>query len=83
MILLIIANVCNWVVAVIGLKYPDKDFATHLLIIFMANTTLYTLFYIIMKVNVVQSPRDVNEHFEFSSCAIRNGSDCRPRYSSR
>nr|CAD7449892.1 unnamed protein product [Timema bartmani] len=42
-------NVCNWALAVYGLLYHLGDFATHLLMIFMANLMLYCIFYIVMK----------------------------------
>ncbi|XP_044738030.1 SID1 transmembrane family member 1-like [Chrysoperla carnea] len=48
--LLFVGNVCNWALAAFGLYHHEHDFATHLLAIFMGNTVLYTLFYIIMKV---------------------------------
>lgn len=50
MALLVIGNVCNWALAIAGLLHHDRDFATYLLAIFMSNTLLYTLFYIVMKV---------------------------------
>ncbi|CAG2054663.1 unnamed protein product [Timema podura] len=43
-------NVCNWALAVYGLLYHLGDFATHLLMIFMANLMLYCIFYIVMKI---------------------------------
>ncbi|KAJ9594365.1 hypothetical protein L9F63_014207, partial [Diploptera punctata] len=49
MVLLILGNACNWVLAILGLLYHLKDFATYLLAIFMANLLLYCLFYIFMK----------------------------------
>ncbi|KDR19041.1 SID1 transmembrane family member 1-like [Zootermopsis nevadensis] len=49
MVLLILGNVCNWALAVLGLMYHLRDFATYLLSIFMANLLLYCLFYIVMK----------------------------------
>lgn len=50
MVLLVLGNLCNWALAVAGLLHHDKDFATYLLAVFMSNTLLYTLFYIVMKV---------------------------------
>lgn len=47
--LLLIGNICNWALAAYGLFHHDRDFATHLLAIFMGNTVLYTMFYINMK----------------------------------
>ncbi|XP_066991155.2 SID1 transmembrane family member 1 [Anabrus simplex] len=49
MVLLILGNVCNWALAVVGFLYHLKDFATYLLSIFMANLLLYCMFYIVMK----------------------------------
>nr|CAD7203883.1 unnamed protein product [Timema douglasi] len=49
MVLLSLGNVCNWALAVYGLLYHLGDFATHLLMIFMANLMLYCIFYIVMK----------------------------------
>lgn len=49
MVLLILGNLCNWGLAIAGLLHHDKDFATYLLAVFMSNTLLYTLFYIVMK----------------------------------
>lgn len=46
----VLGNVCNWALAVLGLMYHLRDFATYLLSIFMANLLLYCLFYIVMKV---------------------------------
>ncbi|GLH03025.1 Sid-1-related C [Gryllus bimaculatus] len=42
-------NAANWALAIYGLMYHLKDFATYLLSIFMANLLLYTMFYIVMK----------------------------------
>ena len=52
MVLLIIANLVNWGIAGYGVYRRSPDFASHLLLIFMANLLLYMIFYIIMKVNV-------------------------------
>lgn len=49
MVMLVIGNVCNWALAILGLYHHDLDFATYLLAIFMSNTLMYTLFYIMMK----------------------------------
>ncbi|XP_069691138.1 SID1 transmembrane family member 1-like isoform X2 [Periplaneta americana] len=49
MVLLILGNVCNWALAILGLLYHLRDFATYLLSIFMANLLLYCMFYITMK----------------------------------
>ncbi|XP_046979593.1 SID1 transmembrane family member 1-like [Schistocerca americana] len=49
MVLLTLGNLCNIALAVLGLKYHLRDFATYLLSIFMANLLLYTFFYIVMK----------------------------------
>jgi len=43
-------NVCNWVLAIVALRYDLQNFATYLLSIFMANLLLYCMFYIVMKV---------------------------------
>ncbi|XP_012263684.2 SID1 transmembrane family member 1-like [Athalia rosae] len=50
MALLIIANVCNVALAVVGNMHHEKDFDTYLLAVLMANLLLYTFFYIVMKV---------------------------------
>ncbi|XP_015588840.1 SID1 transmembrane family member 1-like [Cephus cinctus] len=50
LILLIIANLCNVGLAVVGNMHHEKDFATFLLAILMSNLILYTFFYIIMKI---------------------------------
>jgi hypothetical protein len=50
MILLTLANLANWAIAAFGVIRMDQDFASHLLIIFMANLFIYTNFYIIMKI---------------------------------
>jgi len=49
MILLALANVTNWSIAVYGILRQPKDFASYLLSIFMVNLVLYLIFYIIMK----------------------------------
>ncbi|XP_046592495.1 SID1 transmembrane family member 1 isoform X1 [Neodiprion lecontei] len=49
LVLLIIANVCNVLLAVYGNMHHDKDFDTYLLAVLMANLLLYTFFYIVMK----------------------------------
>ncbi|KAF2899903.1 hypothetical protein ILUMI_06286, partial [Ignelater luminosus] len=48
-ILLIMGNLCNWALAVVGIYHHERDFATYLLAVFMSNTLLYFIFYIIMK----------------------------------
>lgn len=50
--MLVIANLWNIALAVIGNIYQEKNFATFLLAILMSNLILYTTFYIIMKVCV-------------------------------
>ncbi|KAJ3650386.1 hypothetical protein Zmor_016489 [Zophobas morio] len=49
MCLLVLANLCNWALAIWGFYGHQKDFALFLLAVFMANTLLYFFFYIIMK----------------------------------
>lgn len=49
MVLLILGNAANWGLAVVGIMNHQKDFATYLLSVFMANLLLYTMFYIVMK----------------------------------
>jgi len=49
MILLTLANLANWGIAALGVYKMSQDFASHLLVIFMANLFIYTMFYIIMK----------------------------------
>ncbi|XP_028165167.1 SID1 transmembrane family member 1-like isoform X1 [Ostrinia furnacalis] len=48
-VLLALANVANWALAVYGLYEHNKDFARHVLAILMGNTFLYTIFYVCMK----------------------------------
>lgn len=50
--MLVIANLWNIALAVIGNIYQEKNFATFLLAILMSNLILYTTFYIIMKVHI-------------------------------
>lgn len=50
--LLILANLCNVVLAVFGNMHHDRDFATYLLAVLMSNLILYTFFYIVMKVTL-------------------------------
>lgn len=50
--MLVIANLWNIALAVIGNIYQEKNFATFLLAILMSNLILYTTFYIIMKVYI-------------------------------
>lgn len=49
-IIILIANLVNWALAVLGPMYIIGQFATYLLAIFMVNLILYTTFYISMKV---------------------------------
>lgn len=49
MVLLVIANACNWALAVLGVYHHERDFAIYLLAIFMSNTALYFIFYVVMK----------------------------------
>lgn len=49
-IMLVLANMCNVGLAVLGNIYQENNFAIFLLIILMSNLILYTLFYIVMKV---------------------------------
>ncbi|CAH0761707.1 unnamed protein product [Diatraea saccharalis] len=48
-VLLALANIANWALAIYGLYEHNKDFARHLLAILMGNTFLYTTFYVVMK----------------------------------
>ncbi|EEB18039.1 conserved hypothetical protein [Pediculus humanus corporis] len=48
-LLLIVANGCNWGLAIGRFFYKIENFSSYLLSIFMVNLMLYTLFYIIMK----------------------------------
>ncbi|CAL7951792.1 unnamed protein product [Xylocopa violacea] len=48
-IMLVVANLCNVALAVLGNIRHEKNFATFLLAILMSNLMLYTIFYIIMK----------------------------------
>uniref|UniRef100_A0A8D0GJ83 SID1 transmembrane family member 1 n=1 Tax=Sphenodon punctatus TaxID=8508 RepID=A0A8D0GJ83_SPHPU len=49
MALLILGNLVNWSLAVFGLVYRPRDFASYMLGIFICNLLLYLAFYIIMK----------------------------------
>ncbi|KAK5638986.1 hypothetical protein RI129_013281 [Pyrocoelia pectoralis] len=49
MVLLILGNMANWGLAVWGIYNHERDFATYLVAVFMCNTMLYFLFYIVMK----------------------------------
>nr|CAH7761580.1 unnamed protein product [Callosobruchus chinensis] len=48
-ILLFVGNICNWALAFFALYSHPKNFAIFLLAVFLANTMLYFVFYIIMK----------------------------------
>ncbi|XP_014484274.1 PREDICTED: SID1 transmembrane family member 1-like isoform X2 [Dinoponera quadriceps] len=48
-VMLVLANMCNVGLAVLGNMYQEDNFAMFLLIILMSNLILYTLFYIVMK----------------------------------
>ncbi|KAI4454754.1 sid1 transmembrane family memeber [Holotrichia oblita] len=48
MVLLLIGNLLNWILAALGILYR-LDFALYLLALFMLNTVYYFIFYIIMK----------------------------------
>ncbi|CAG9862490.1 unnamed protein product [Phyllotreta striolata] len=48
-VLLLLGNFCNWGLATFALYKRPKNFPVFLLTIFMANTLLYYLFYIVMK----------------------------------
>lgn len=50
MVFLVVANIINWLLAVFGLYTQHKNFAVFLLMIFMANTLLYFMFYTLMKI---------------------------------
>lgn len=60
LVLLIIANVCNVVLAVFGNMHHEKDFDTYLLAVLMANLLLYMFFYIIMKVVFLRSAKRIS-----------------------
>ncbi|KAJ8978861.1 hypothetical protein NQ317_009005 [Molorchus minor] len=48
-VLLTVGNLCNWGLAFVAIYFHPKNFAVFLLAIFMANTLLYFVFYIVMK----------------------------------
>ncbi|RVE42946.1 hypothetical protein evm_012399 [Chilo suppressalis] len=48
-VLLALANLANWALAIYGMYEHNKDFARHLLAILMGNAFLYTCFYVVMK----------------------------------
>ncbi|XP_060125149.1 SID1 transmembrane family member 1 [Zootoca vivipara] len=50
MVLLVVGNLVNWSLAIFGLVYRPKDFASYLLGIFICNLLLYLAFYVIMKI---------------------------------
>ncbi|XP_049732588.1 SID1 transmembrane family member 1 isoform X3 [Elephas maximus indicus] len=50
MLLLIAGNLINWSIALFGLIYRPRDFASYVLVIFIGNLLLYLAFYIIMKI---------------------------------
>ncbi|KAF5287334.1 hypothetical protein FQA39_LY15937 [Lamprigera yunnana] len=49
MVLLVLGNLSNWGLAILGIYNHERDFATYLVAVFMCNTMLYFIFYIIMK----------------------------------
>lgn len=49
MVMLLIANAVNWGFALYGLFTQGGDFASHLLFVLLANTLLYMVFYLAMK----------------------------------
>lgn len=49
MVLLLLGNMANWGLAIWGIYNHERDFATYLVAVFMCNTMLYFLFYIVMK----------------------------------
>lgn len=49
---IVFANLCNLAIAILGPMYQFGNFLSHVLTIFMANLMLYTLFYIVMKVQI-------------------------------
>ncbi|KAK9297183.1 hypothetical protein QLX08_009048 [Tetragonisca angustula] len=49
-IILVVANLWNVVLAVLGNMHSEKNFATFLLAVLMSNLILYTFFYIFMKI---------------------------------
>ncbi|XP_063382962.1 SID1 transmembrane family member 1-like isoform X1 [Cydia fagiglandana] len=57
LVLLLIANAVNWVFAIYGLFMQAADFASHLLNVLLANTLLYMLFYLTMKLMHGERPR--------------------------
>ncbi|XP_047986915.1 SID1 transmembrane family member 1-like isoform X2 [Leguminivora glycinivorella] len=57
LVLLLIANAVNWVFAIYGLFIQVADFASHLLNVLLANTLLYMLFYLTMKLMHGERPR--------------------------
>ncbi|XP_063532121.1 SID1 transmembrane family member 1-like [Cydia strobilella] len=57
LVLLLIANAVNWMFAIYGLFVQAADFASHLLNVLLANTLLYMLFYLTMKLMHGERPR--------------------------
>ncbi|XP_066148798.1 SID1 transmembrane family member 1-like isoform X2 [Euwallacea fornicatus] len=71
-VMLLIGNLCNYALATYALTYHPKNFAVFLLLVFMSNTLLYFLFYIIMKYLHKEIVKVVTWIFLFISvlCAI-------------
>ncbi|XP_028412696.1 SID1 transmembrane family member 1-like isoform X2 [Dendronephthya gigantea] len=50
MVLLLLANLVNWGLAINGMATEPKDFASYLLAILIVNGLIYLLFYVVMKI---------------------------------
>lgn len=72
MMLVIVGNICNWLLAYWSLKNYQNNFGLFLLGVFMANTLLYFFFYILMKLLHWESIKAVTWFFLFCSimCAL-------------
>ncbi|CAG9113640.1 unnamed protein product [Plutella xylostella] len=57
LVLLLIANSVNWVLALYGLWKQNPDIAGHLLELLLINTLLYMTFYLVMKLLNGERPR--------------------------
>ncbi|XP_072386830.1 SID1 transmembrane family member 1-like isoform X1 [Diabrotica undecimpunctata] len=71
-VLLFLGNLCNWGLAIFAIYKLPKNFPVFLLAIFMANTLLYFVFYIVMKYINKESVRVLTWIFLILStlCAI-------------
>ena len=55
LLFLLVANIVNWIVLIIGVHYRPFDYDTFLLSIFLTNLVVYIVFYVFMKVSVAKN----------------------------